>query len=384
MTAFTEPDIAGRRIGLLTAWASRAGGGVFEVVVAQAALLRELGAEPIVVALRDDASAADAVRLAGCEVHHAKVLGPRLVGFAPQLGHLLDAAELDLLHLHGIWMYPSHAAAAWAQRSGKPCLISPHGMLDPWITGRGRWKKALARLGYERRAWRRAAVFHALTVQEAADIGREAERWDSLVVPNAAPPAAIAPWQGRAPTILYLGRIHPKKNIAALVDAWSKLHAAGQCRPDARLLIAGWGDQPDIAALEQRLQSAPPSVRFLGPQFGAEKAHLLREARFVVLPSLSEGLPMAILESWAAGTPVLMSSECNLPIGFKQGAALDCGMDTASIAAALRRALVMSETEWLVMAQAAHRLASGPFSRGAIARRWQRVYATLIAGSEAA
>lgn len=141
MTAFTEPDIAGRRIGLLTAWASRSGGGVFEAVVAQAALLRELGAEPVVIALRDEASAADAARLAGCEVSHAEVLGPRLVGFAPKLGNLLDAAELDLLHLHGIWMYPSQAAAAWTRRSGKPCLISPHGMLDPWITGRGRWKK---------------------------------------------------------------------------------------------------------------------------------------------------------------------------------------------------------------------------------------------------
>lgn len=380
MNAGFSPDIVGRRIGLLTAWASRSGGGVFEAVVAQAALLRTLGAEPVVVALRDRHSAEDAARLAGCDLHHAEVLGPRLIGFAPKLGKLLDAAELDLLHLHGIWMYPSHAAAAWSRRSGKPCLVSPHGMLDPWITRRGRWKKTLARHGYEHRAWRRAAAFHALTVQEAADIGHETARWDSLIVPNAAPPASMVPWAERPPTILYLSRIHLKKNIAALVDAWSRLHAAGQCRPDARLVIAGWGDAPDIAALEHILQAAPPSVEFVGPQFGADKARLLSDARFLVLPSLSEGLPMAILESWAAGTPVLMSSECNLPLGFKQGAALDCGMDSNSIAAALRRALAMGETEWLAMAQAAHRLAAGPFSRGAIARRWQRVYATLIDG----
>ena len=383
MTSAHLPDIAGRRIGLLTAWASRRGGGVFEAVVAQVALLRELGAEPVVIALRDRHSMDDAARLAGCELHHAEVLGPHQIGFAPQLGRLLDAAELDLLHLHGIWMYPSHAAAQWTRRSGKPCLISPHGMLDPWITRRGRWKKALARLGYERRAWRRAAAFHALTVQEATDIGHESNRWDSMVVANAAPPAALPPSTGRPPTILYLGRIHPKKNVAALVEAWARLHAAGSCHPDARLVIAGWGDPPDVAALEHSLQSAPPGIAFVGPQFGAEKAHLLNEARFLALPSLSEGLPMAILESWAAGTPVPMSSECNLPIGFKQGAALDCGMDTASVAAAMRRALVMSENEWLTMAQAAHRLAAGPFSRGAIARRWQRAYATLIAASEA-
>jgi poly(glycerol-phosphate) alpha-glucosyltransferase len=41
-------------------------------------------------------------------------------------------------------MYPSRAGLQWARRTGKPYLISPHGMLDPWITGRGRAKKALA------------------------------------------------------------------------------------------------------------------------------------------------------------------------------------------------------------------------------------------------
>ena len=146
-----EPDIAGRRIGLLTASASRLGGGVFEAVVTHATLLRELGAEPVIVALKDAHSLDDAARFAGCEVHHADVLGPRQIGYAPRLRAMLDAAELDLLHLHGIWMYPSHAAAGWAARTRKPYVISPHAMLSPWITSRGRWKKALARHGYERR-----------------------------------------------------------------------------------------------------------------------------------------------------------------------------------------------------------------------------------------
>ena len=379
MTSLAEPDLAGRRIGLLTASASRLGGGVFEAVAAHAALLRELGAEPVVVALRDRFSAADAERFAGCELHHAAVRGPRMVGYAPHLAGLLDAAELDLLHLHGIWMYPSHAGAEWARRSGKPYLISPHGMVDPWITRRGRWKKALARWGYERRSWQRASAFHALTAQEALDIDKETGRKDSLVIVNHGPPPAPMPMASRTATILYLGRIHPKKNLAALVRAWSMLELGGQCPPGARLLIAGWGEPQDVAALQRDLASAPGSIHFLGPQFGSDKARLLAEARFMVLPSLSEGLPVAILESWAAGIPVLMSSECNLPIGFEQGAAMDCGMDSASIAAALHRALTIGESEWLAMARAASLLANGPFSRAAVARQWQRAYAALIA-----
>jgi glycosyltransferase involved in cell wall biosynthesis len=373
--------LAGKRIGLLTASASRLGGGVFEAVVAQAALIRDLGAVPVVIALRDVFSETDARRFTGIELHHADVLGPGFFGYAPRLGAILDAARLDLLHLHGIWMYPSQAASGWAARSGQPLLISPHGMLDPWITSRGRWKKALARAGYERRAWGRAAAFHALTAREGADIARESGRGDSLVIANPAPPADPAPTKARARQVAYLGRIHPKKNLLALIEAWALLEAQGALPADARLTIAGWGDSADVAALQARLAAAPPSASFVGPQFGADKARLLSGARFLALPSHSEGLPVAVLEAWAAGTPVVMSAECNLPSGFEQGAALDSGFTPATIAAALHRALTLSEAEWLAMAGAAQALAAGPFSAAAIAGQWEAAYAGLMQGS---
>ena len=373
--------LTGKRIGLLTTSASQLGGGVFESVVAQTIILRALGAVPVVIALDDFFSQTDAPRFAGTELHHVRVQGPGFFGYAPQLGAVLDAARLDLLHLHGIWMYPSQAASAWAARSGKPLLISPHGMLDPWITGRGRWKKALARAGYERRAWRRAAAFHALTGREAEDIARESGRTSSLVIANAGPPAQPAALTPRAPLVAYLGRIHPKKNLASLVDAWTMLDAAGALPVGARLTIAGWGDPIDVAALQAHLSTGTASATFVGPLYGKDKARLLNEARFLVLPSLSEGLPVAVLEAWAAGAPVLMSRECNLDIGYTEGAAIDCGIDPASIAAALREALTLCHARWLELAGAAHRLATGPFSAEAIARQWEAAYAGLMQGS---
>ena len=63
----------GKRIGLLTASASRLGGGVFEAVAAQADLLRVLDAVPVVIALNDAHSADDAHRFAGAELHHAEI-----------------------------------------------------------------------------------------------------------------------------------------------------------------------------------------------------------------------------------------------------------------------------------------------------------------------
>ncbi len=108
------PLLSGKRIGLLTASASRLGGGVFEAVVIQADLIRSLGGEPVIVALADRFSAEDRPRFGASEVIHVPVRGPAQIGYAPQLIEALLAARLDCLHLHGIWMssIPRRAALA--------------------------------------------------------------------------------------------------------------------------------------------------------------------------------------------------------------------------------------------------------------------------------
>lgn len=357
---------------------------MFEAVAAQAAMIRDRGGEAVVFGLMDRHAAEDSARFAPSPVEHGKVLGPAQIGFSLDLPRMLIAAELDCLHLHGIWMYPSRAGYLWRRRTGRPYLISPHGMLDPWITARGRWKKALARAGYERTGWQVANAFHALTRREARDIEAESGRSDSVVIANPGPAASARPLRPRDPHVLCLGRVHPKKNIAALVAAWSELAASGALPDQARLTIAGWGEDAHVAELRATLAQAPGSIEFVGPVYGEAKQHLLDQAQFVALPSFSEGLPMVVLEAWAAGTPVLMTQECNLPEGFAAGAALDCGYDTASIAACLAKALTMADEDWLGMANAAVELARGPFAEATIADRWAQTYAGLIAQSRRA
>ena len=372
--------LAGRRIGLLTAFASRAGGGVFEAVVAQAGLIRDLGGEPHVFALDDRPDPADLARFGASPVSLSSMRGLQQIGFAPGLLPALRSARLDALHLHGIWMYPSRAGAQWAKKTGRPYFVSPHGMLDPWITARGRWKKALARAGYERDNWRRATALHALTESEASDVARESGRSDSLVIPNSGPDVVTNPGPTRDPMLLYIGRVHPKKNLVALVDGWR----AATKPADARLVIAGWGDPQDVAQLRTAIGQGDGSVEFLGPVYGEAKQALLDTARFVVLPSLSEGLPMAILEAWAAGTPVVMTADCHLDEGFDAGAALRCGHAPAEIAAAIGTALTADRASWRAMAQSALGLARGRFSAGAVARRWGEAYGDAIAAKEGA
>ncbi len=110
-----------------------------------------------------------------------------------------------------------------------------------------------------------------------------------------------------------------------------------------RLVIAGWDDRGHEASLKQLCrelglpfsditagaigESFPDerngaSVVFAGPAFGASKRRLYEIADAFILPSHSEGLPMAVLEAWAAGLPVLMTEACNLPEGLEVAAAI--------------------------------------------------------------
>ena len=349
---------------------------MFEEVVEQAALIRSLGGTALVFALEDAFSRTDAERFGDCEMNASAVRGPAQIGYAPGLANRLQAARLDCLHLHGVWMYPSRAGAQWAQASGKGYIVSPHGMLDPWITARGRWKKALARRGYERGNWARASFLHALTRREASDIADESGRRDSVVIANPAPAAMVAKAViPRSPQLAYIGRIHPKKNLLALIAGWRSA-----VRPDgARLILAGWGEASDVATLRAAVAAAGPSAEFVGPIYGAAKQALLDQSQFIVLPSLSEGLPMAMLESWAAGTPTIMTDHCNLPEGFAAGAALRCAPDAASISAAVSAAFALDPAGWQTMAGRARDLAEGPFSPAVIAAQWAAAYGQAIA-----
>ena len=340
-------------------------------------MLAERGAVPVVVGLRDTDSETDAWRLDGLETRLVDPVGPKALAYAPGLVGALRDADLDLLHLHGIWQYPSHAADAWAKATGKPLVVSPHGMLDPWITSRNAWKKHLARSAWEKRSWNAASVFHALTKSEAQDIARETQAERIEIVPNPAPPLASFSDFPRPAGVLYIGRIHLKKNLANLVSAW--IEARPSLPADATLTIAGWGDDAGIAALEQAVgHRAAHDIEFVGTAFGSQKAALFDVTRFVILPSVSEGLPMAILEAWSASVPTIMTSHCHLPEGFAQGAALECGTDVPAIRDALIEALTMTDARWQDMAAAARRLSAGPFSPATIGQRWETIYGSLL------
>jgi glycosyltransferase involved in cell wall biosynthesis len=153
-----------------------------------------------------------------------------------------------------------------------------------------------------------------------------------------------------------------------LMTAWEKLCAEDQGFRDRSVLVfCGWND--GIEGFEARAESLGGqfgNVLFAGPQYGPDKHRSMAVARFFMLPSKSEGLPMAVLEAWAAGVPAILTPECNLAIGFERGAAFHTGFTPETIYPALKAAHALGEDEWQASSTRARALVAEEFSEQSV------------------
>jgi glycosyltransferase involved in cell wall biosynthesis len=114
--------------------------------------------------------------------------------------------------------------------------------------------------------------------------------------------------------------------------------------------------------------------------FDERRTAAYHHADAFVLPSLSEGLPMAVLEAWSYAKPVLMTPECNLPEGFAAGAALRIGAHENEIAAGLRQLFEMNENDRVAVGARGRALVAEKFSWPKIGQQMRKVYQWVLGG----
>jgi len=366
----------------LTGPVSRAAGGLFDAIRNLALEIKEGNRySPSVMGLSEPNFERDNYLWGKVDTKAFQVRGPRSFGYAPELSAALHLKDPALIHVHGLWIYPSVAAIQWSQKR-KPYVASPHGMLDPWALKNSGWKKRISAVLYEDRHLRGAACLHALNHSEAEAMRAYGLKNPICVIPNGVElPAASESKSSHAGNynLLYLGRLHPKKGLPLLIEAWCRVQRMAE-ESGWRLIIAGWdqlGHQSELRALAAKLHSGA-SIDFVGPQFGEGKSSLFREASAFVLPSLSEGLPMTILEAWSWRLPVLMTTSCNLPEGSRDGAAIMTEANVESICAALKQLFSMDRGEREAMGIRGRRLVEEQFRWPRIADQMTQVYDWIL------
>ena len=376
---------------------SRANGGIFEAERRlQQNLQAQTGIDVRVVGLRDAHTDSDRGAWYPLVPRTLPVRGPQAFGFAPGLTDALTETGADLGYVVGLWKFPSVAAQDWSSRTGKPLMVAPHGMLDPWALRNSGFKKKVAGWLFQNAQLHRAACLRALCPAEAGSIRAYGLKNPICVIPNGID--LPANFDGDAPrhrlfppekkVLLYLGRLHPKKGLAHLVEAWSKTHSIYK---EWILVIAGWDQVGHEAELKKQASalgvawadethggSAGASILFSGPQFGGDKEACYRSCDAFVLPSISEGLPMVVLEAWAYGKPVLMTAECNLPEGFSSRAALSIEPTAKSIEVRLRELLAMPPEDLRAMGGRGRVLAENRFAWPKLAVEMASVYEWML------
>lgn len=300
-------------------------------------------------------------------------------------GKWIDAvAAADVVHLHGVWEPVLLAAAAHARRVNTPYVVTPHGMLDPWSLAQGRLKKKLAlALGFKKMI-DRAAWVHALNADEARLLKPLGLRAPAKVVGNgvwldqvdtpAHPGAfrAVCPELGDRPYVLFLSRIHFKKGLDYLADAFAQV--AGEF-PDHAVVVAG-PDDGVAGDFRQRIVNAGLTDRAVlpGPVYGDAKWAALRGADAFCLPSRQEGFSVAILEALACRTPVVISEACHFPEVAQVRAGAVVELSAAATAQGLRDVLSNPE-QARAMGQNGRKLVEERFTWPAVAAQMLAAYA---------
>lgn len=240
--------------------------------------------------------------------------------YKKELTAILDAEKPDVVHINTIWLLQCAWAQLWAEQKGYKCALTVHGMLEPWIVNRNRWKKKLGMIFFQRRQlqtalWQTVTAMdereHVLQYYSSESIA-DASKLNIDVIPIGIDSESIARKCASLKVdgekyILFLSRIHPKKGIEILLEALCRVREkiAGY-----KVKIAGEGDSDYVEKLknfcsENNLNNI---VEFVGGIYGDDKWRMISNASVLVLPTYSENFGLVVAEAMSASVPVITTN----------------------------------------------------------------------------
>lgn len=311
-------------------------------------------------------------------------------GMSISLARALTATtrRFDVVHVHAIWNFPSWWAMRCAHRSNVPYMVAPQGSLDPWALRQNRIGKYLYGAVTEARYLRRASRMQALTSKEAEQIRAFGVDAPAEIIPNGVdrellnltprPDPVRFGLPAGCRTLLFLSRIHPKKGLDLLVEAAARVRRR---LPELRIVVAG-GDAGSGHLDRIREQCGENGLNdmfvFIGEVQGSEKLEVLASCDAFILPSYSEGLPVAAIEALGMGLPAIVTDQCNLPEVDEHEAGRVVRPDTGEIAGAIIELFAASDARRCTMRDNARELVRRKFTWEGIAKQTLDCYEAMV------
>ena len=259
------------------------------------------------------------------EVHVFARDWPRRWFHSSEFGRNLSAAiaSVDIVHVQGVWLYPSLAGCRAALAHKVPYILAPAGCLAPWSL-RGRRFKYLKKMAYlqllGKPVMRRAVCLQAASALEAEYFTRLGHRGPITIIPNGVDTEELSAGGGEEAdecwpvlknrlVVLFMSRLSPEKGLDLLIPLWANL-CKSNVHKDPMLVIAGPSDHGYQGAVERMIEKYKlrSHVMITGMMRGRRKAALLRRADVFVLPSYTENFGIVVAEALACGVPVVTTT----------------------------------------------------------------------------
>ena len=304
------------------------------------------------------------------------------LGYSKFLNFNLENSNAEIFHGHALWQMPVYQMAKIAQNKNIPYIITPRGMLEPWSLTQGRFKKQLSLKLFQYNDLEKASCIHATSSMEAENIRALGLKNPIAMIPNGVKiedfPEKIPNKDSFPKKILFLSRIHPKKGIENLIEAWNLID--NKIRGNWKIEIVGNGNEKYIRTLTEKISSygLNKQIIMMKPVFGEKKIQLFRGATLFVLPSYSENFGIVIAEALACYTPVITTKRT--PWGdlnhYNCGWWIDIGVDP--LKEALEDALCRPNEDINLMGVNGRKLVIEKYSINSIAKKMFILYEWLL------
>lgn len=299
------------------------------------------------------------------------------LGFSNDLKRYLMNDSCDILHGHSIWGLSIHQMAVLARKLNKPYIISTRGMLEPWSLTQSFFKKKLAMHLYQDKDIKYASCIHATAQSEAENIRALGYYNPIAVIPNGINLDEYPHYSKEIKTkkkALFLSRIHVKKGIENLIDAWTLLD--NKITKNWHVEIIGNGELDYIISLRNKIKKVglETSIKVLDPVFGDDKIKAYQSADLFVLPTYSENFGIVIAEALASSLPVITTKGAP----WKELNTNNCGdwieIGLQPLKESLSKMLTKSEMELAQMGRNGRKLIEQNYSIDSVATSMYELY----------